>query len=291
VFEARKNLDVCFTNFKNGNIKHFELSFKSKKQNSWSIGIPKSAIKLVNDREIRIYTQTEMHSFRLTEQVSDINHDCNLCFDGIDYYICIPEIKQMKHSRGNWFASLDPGERKFQTLFCPDDNMYIKMGTNASRKIYLLMLKLDNLIGVSASKPSRKIKTCILSLRRKILNLQKELHNKISSYLCNNYTNIYVPKLTKNNNILKINGRTLQTKTVRQMSALGHCKFIEKLKTKAQLFTNVHVRVITEEYSSQKCLGCKLLTKTSNELYQCKHCKYTIDRDILGSTNILLMNW
>jgi transposase len=49
--------------------------------------------------------------------------------------------------------------------------------------------------------------------------------------------------------------------------------------------------VITEEYTSQKCLNCKKLTKTKDELFKCKSCNFTIDRDVLGSTNILLKNW
>ena len=75
------------------------------------------------------------------------------------------------------------------------------------------------------------------------------------------------------------------------MVVLGHCKFVEKLKTKAETFTNVNVHVITEEYTSQMCLSCRRLTKTTNETYVCDHCNFTIDRDILGSTNILLKNW
>ncbi len=72
---------------------------------------------------------------------------------------------------------------------------------------------------------------------------------------------------------------------------LRHCKFIERLKTKAEEFTNVKVYVIGEEYTSQICLNCKELTKTSGETFVCKHCGLNIDRDILGSTNILLKHW
>ena len=43
-----------------------------------------------------------------------------------------------------------------------------------------------------------------------------------------------------------------------------------------------------EEYTSQRCLNCSGLTKTASEIYVCKNCKFKIDRDILGSTNILI---
>ena len=75
------------------------------------------------------------------------------------------------------------------------------------------------------------------------------------------------------------------------MVVLGHCKFVDTLKAKANLYTNVQVHVITEEYTSQVCLNCKKRTKTSNENWICNSCNFTIDRDALGSTNILLKNW
>ena len=75
------------------------------------------------------------------------------------------------------------------------------------------------------------------------------------------------------------------------MVVLGHCKFIERLKTKAEEFTNVKIHIITEEYTSQRCLACNTFTKTNSEMFICKDCNFTIDRDILGSTNILLKNW
>ena len=51
------------------------------------------------------------------------------------------------------------------------------------------------------------------------------------------------------------------------------------------------VKVITEEFTSQKCLNCRENTKTSSEVYVCNNCNFTIDRDILGSSNILVKNW
>ena len=52
VFEAAKNAKACFTNLTNGNIKRFDLSFKSRKKEDargWSLGIAQSAIKTRGD--------------------------------------------------------------------------------------------------------------------------------------------------------------------------------------------------------------------------------------------------
>jgi len=288
-FEARKNLDVCFSNLKNGNISSFQLKYKTRKNEKWTIGIPKTAIKVQNNSKytnVGIYESSSGNRFRLTERVDKIDTDCEIHFDGLHYYICIPFSKELKTIKNkNWFCSLDPGERKFQTLFSPDADHHIKIGNRCSNKLYNRLLTLDNLISKKAPK---KI---LLKVRKKIYNLQKELHDKTSSYLCNNYENIYIPKLTKNNDIISIDKCILKTKTVRKMVVLGHCKFVEKLKTKAETFTNVKVNIITEEYTSQICLNCKKLTKTSNEIYKCKHCDFTRDRDMVGDVNILLKNW
>jgi transposase len=288
-FEAKKNLDVCFENLKQNNIKSFALKYKKSKNPKWTIGIPKSAIKLYKFNkytEIGVYEASSGNRFRLTESINEINCDCEIHFDGLYYYICIPYSHKLKTvTNKNWFCSLDPGERKFQTLFCPDENFHIKVGDKCSNKLYKRLLILDNLISTNSPK---KI---LLKVRKKIENLQKELHDKTSSYICNNFENIYIPMLTKNNDIISLSKRVLKTKIVRKMVVLGHCKFVEKLKTKAQTFTNVKVNIITEEYTSQKCLNCKQLTKTSNEIYRCKHCNFTRDRDMLGSVNILIKNW
>ena len=143
------------------------------------------------------------------------------------------------------------------------------------------------------SENSNKNNTKILKLRLKIQNLQSELHFKTSNYLCNNFKCIYVPKLTKENDIINTRLRKIHTKTVRNMVVLGHCKFVERLKTKAEEFTNVQIHVISEEFTSQQCLECRKLTKMKKgeEIHKCEFCKMEIDRDVLGSTNILLKNW
>ena len=299
VFEAHKNFKACQTNLSNGNIKRFNLRFKSKKKDTWSIGIPHASINVYNGYKSK-YSEVGFYEDRTTffrintrEKINfEIKNDSLVHFDGINYFLHIPRDKEVKKSNANgWFCALDPGVRKFQTLYSPDENEFIMFGDRASTRLYEILITMDNLISRYSRNPSNKLKLAIKKLRIKIENLQNEIHKKTINYLCNNYQNIYIPKLTKKNDIIKKKQRRLRTKTVRNMVLYGHCKFVEKLKTKAKEFTNVSVYVITEEYTSQKCLNCNKLTKTSNEIYRCNYCNYTIDRDILGSVNILLKNW
>ena len=287
VFEANKNLKSAISNMKNGHIKHFNLGYLKKKNIKWTIGIPKDAIKCY-ENEIGIYeARTTNFRIKTTETINEINNDCLIHFDGLHYYICYQKKVEKKTSNKNWFCALDPGIRKFQTLFSPDNNESIIIGDRASSKIYDKLISLDNL----TSKSGRKNEIKKRKLRMHVKNLQTELHNKTINMLCENYQNVFIPKLTKNNDIIKKSKKRIKTKEVRKMVLLGHCKFVERLKTKASTYKNVLIHEISEEYTSQICLRCDNKTKTKKEVYKCKFCGYSIDRDILGSVNILLKNW
>lgn len=288
VFEASKNLKSAVSNLKNGHIKYFNLRYKLKKDLKWTIGIPKESLKIHENGDLGIYEErTTMFRIRTTEKINTIKNDCTIHFDGLHYYICIPKEVEIKtNNKYNWMCSMDPGTRKFQTIYSPDNDNYTVIGNRASTILYNNLIRLDKLLSNKNSKNKLKI----LKLRLRIQNLQSELHYKSVNYLCENYKNIYIPKLTKENDIIK-KERKINTKTVRNMVILGHCKFVERLKTKAETFKDVKVHVITEEYTSQKCFHCKKCTKTTLEIYKCKSCNFTIDRDMLGSTNILLKNW
>ena len=293
VFEAFKNKQACITNYKNGNISHFDLKYKTKKNKKWTISVPKSSLKLHDSNSVGIYEGiTTNFRVRTCEKINRIDKDCTIHFDGLDYFLCVPEEKARNNKTiPNFFAALDPGVRKFQTLYCPDENHFIKIGDRASERINKLLLSLDNLVSRRDKSKTKAYDKTILKLRVKIQNLQGEMHYKTANFLCNNYSNILIPKLTKNNDILSKTKRRLTTKTVRKMVVLGHCKFVERLITKAEEFSNVQVNIVTEEYTSQTCLRCCKRTKLSSELFKCNYCSFELDRDFLGSKNILLKNW
>ena len=291
VFEAKKNLKVAFTNLSNGNIKKFTLGYKCKKTPSWSFKISKDSLK-VNDKSIGIYEMSSGMRIRTTERIDVINHDSEIYYDGENYYIVIPYEKSIKINEcKSWFCASDPGIRKFQTIYSPDDDEHILIGNRSSTKMYKNLLYLDFLTSKKCKMKNRKKLTLIKKLRMKIHNLQRELHYKLANFMCNNYENIYISKLTKGNDIIKKKNRCINKSIVRNMVVLGHCKFIERLKTKAEEYKNTKVNVVTEEYTSQECLFCRMRTKTKSEIYKCKHCGYKLDRDILGSVNILLKHW
>jgi len=286
VFEAYKNWKTNIEEVKAGTKKFFNLRFKTRKMPKWTFNVEHANIttrKAFGKTEFSLYEES---GFIKTNESFEITKDSSIHFDGRHYYILVPDIRPIKCSQAeNFCVSLDPGIRKFQSCYSPGPTEHIKVfGKKASTKIYELLLMIDNAV----STKNKKLET---KLRIRVKNLQQELHDKISRFLCENYNTIYIPRLTRDNDIIKKKNRKLRTKTVRNMVLLGHCKFIEKLKIKASEYSNVRVIIVTEEYTSQTCLKCHLRTKTSNELFKCKHCGFEIDRDILGSINILLKEW
>lgn len=284
VFEAHKNWETNVKLVIKGQKRFFNMSFKSKRDLKWTINIENANIKTRKDAfgktEFSLYKKQS--GFIKTTEDFEINHDCSIHFDGKYYYLLVPYEKPVKESKAeNFHVALDPGQRKFQVAYSPCGGIHV-IGKNASEKIYKLLLLIDSCV-------SKKDKKLEIKLRRRVSNLQKELHDKTSRFLCENYKNIYIPKLTKNNDIIK--NKRLRSKTIRQMVVLGHCKFVEKLKTKAKDYNNIKIHEITEEYTSQTCLKCHNRTKTQKEIYKCRACGFKIDRDVLGSRNILLKSW
>ena len=200
VFESYKNLQSAISNLKNGHIRYFNLRYKSKKLLKWTIGVPKESIKVYQNGDLGIYEErTTNFRLRTTEKIKEIKNDCTIHFNGLHYYICVPKAIEMKNNnKSNWMCSLDPGIRKFQTIYSPDNDNYITIGEKASRVLYVNLLSLDKLLSKKNSKNILKIK----KLRLRIQYLQDELHYKSINFLCTNYKNIYIPKLTKENDIM-----------------------------------------------------------------------------------------
>jgi transposase len=275
VFQAYSAWKTCLSNLKAGNIKYFDLKYKKKKNIKWTMNIDRSNLTRYPNG-VSLYSGS---GIMRTNEDFEINNDCKIHFDGKYYFILVPREIEIKYNKNqvDLTCALDPGKRKFHTIYSEEQETFF-IGIHASNKIQELMLKLDK----------AKHQKTELKLRRKIKNLQTEMHNKTSRFLCENYNNIVISRLSKNNDIFKKKNRKLSKKTVRQMVVLGHSIFLEKLKAKAEEYHNVQVNEITEEYTSQICPRCNKCTKTDNEQFICKHCNFCTDRDILGSRNIFL---
>jgi len=293
VFEAHTRVITGIKQIKNKTIKFFKMSFKDKKfqkENGWCIDIPKQSIKKVNDTTVILYPRiTNNSKVQLTESFSgNIESDCKLQFDGVDYFIIIPfKVTKSNIPDRNRMISLDPGVRTF--LSGVDTDKRVEIGDKANEKMYPLLKKLDRYIGRSKTatkKCQTKFKKRIKQLRKRIKNLQQELHKKTSSWLCKNYTNIIIPDF-QSLEMSKKQGRKIKTKTVRQMSVLGHKMFLQRLKTKA-IETNTNVIIVEESYTSKTCAYCEFVKSGifTSKVFKCESCGVKMDRDTNGSINI-----
>jgi hypothetical protein len=150
VFEAHSNVKTNITNIKNRHIKYFSTPFRSRRKVGWSIGVSKDSVKCYG-RSIGVYEMSSGMRFKTTEDINSVEHDCKLHFDGVNYYLLVQKQIELKTNTKHWFASLDPGIRKFQTVFSPDADEHLFIGNRDSEKIYKELLKLDKAISNGAS--------------------------------------------------------------------------------------------------------------------------------------------
>lgn len=282
-----KAYKTAMSNLKNNNINKFNLQYRTKKKES-SITIPHSAIKIQN-KNIFIYKTYTKTGIKLSNDKAlkniEIKHDCRLKNENGKLFLYIPiKAKLNTQIAPNEMCALDPGTRKFQTIYSEENTIKIEI---RKEKIKKLQEKLDlfqslrsrNLIKKSHyNKRRNKIQT-------KFKNLVDELHYQTISYLTNTFKTIFIPEF-ESQELIKINK---SKKFRRDLLSLRHYIFKERLKTKSKLKEGCCVIVCTEEYTSKTCGRCGCIVNIgSNEIFNCNNCNLIVDRDINGSRNILI---
>ena len=137
------------------------------------------------------------------------------------------------------------------------------------------------------NKPSKKVKKNIQGSSSS--NGSSSSDNTASSSSSNKNTT--APSL--NGSSSGSSGRVIGRKTVRQMLALSHYKFKQRLKTIAAS-KNCTVHIVTEEYTSKGCGRCgKIHEKLGGQKwFTCPYesCGFSVPRDLNGARNIFLKN-
>jgi transposase len=320
------NAKSCFTNYRNGNIKHFTMK---KKARCKCICIPK---KSINSNGFFTRKLKKIDNFNKIIDVNNIKSDTKLVYDYDEdkFYLFVPQyfdINKLKHP--NEIVALDPGEKIFMSYYSLKNYGFI--GNDIRKPI----LKIEKRIrkyqrGLSNKKNKNKknlknkksLKLKIRQCYKKIKNIVKELHNQTSLYLCKNYKRIIIPpfetqKMVKNekkevmkkikgelNEIKKEKKRKLFKKNIKKyrrksrlngrvkfvLLQLSHYKFRQHLLHKCKEY-GCHLAVETEEYTSKCCGNCGILGDNyNNRIKKCVNCNSQIHRDINGARNILLKN-
>lgn len=301
ICDAKSNLKACFTNKKNKNIKKFRAPFRTKKNEAlrgWSYSLEKNNISKKADKlfifktilgEMKYYGTKQLHKI-----IPDMRPgmDCKLQKTMFgEYFLVVPYTRIPKAEKKTCVnpVAIDPGVRKYLTTYAPNSKESFMFGNRWATPISSLCIQLDKLYSRQTKekdkKEKKKIKCTILTLRKRIHNLKKELRDQCASFISKRYDLVMLPKLEAGKLCIKAN-RKLTVKTVRSFLNAGHCKFFDTLKEKCWENGSkfLHVR---EEYTSQTCPCCGNLNKC-NEVFKCKNCFFKHDRDIIGAFNILL---
>lgn len=288
---AVKDMTIAFkaaiTNLKKGNITHFNLGFRSKKKES-SIEIPKTAIKFKSNK-LFIYSTFIKDGIKLSKDKSlkklKIDHDCRLQNENGRWYIYIPIKSNIEYDIPEFSAcALDPGIRKFQTVY--SENMSMKIGVNKD-----LLRELQRKLDTFQSLRSRKLikKSHYNRRRTKIMHrfssLIDDMQFQTVSYLTKTFKTIFLPTF-ESQEIVKKN----KIKVVRRdLLNLRHYRFKQRLLDKCNRKRYCVTRICTEEYTTKTCGLCGNLTCIGNrEIFKCDHCHFEIDRDDNASRNIFI---
>ena len=297
VFEAAKNIKAALTNLKRKNIKKFKMGFKSKRNNTWSITIPSSALKTFDnnhfgDKYVRIYPKSnKCPIIRTTEPINErmLQHDSLLHFDGLDYFLCLPDEKSIKpSSQKDDVIALDPGIRTFMTGYSPNGTI-CKLGEGASTRLLRLLLKVDKIDSLK-TKVNKSCRRNLIRKRQRIINkvknLTNEMHHKISLYLVRNFKTIIIPDFAPKQ-ISNKRTRNISSRSVRQMLTLGHGKFKTILSAKAEEY-GANLLWTNEAFTTKTC-GCCGTTNDSikaKKVWKCEECNQLHDRDGNAARNI-----
>ena len=192
--------------------------------------------------------------------------------------------KAVPSDRYDWCA-IDPGVRSLYTVYSPAPGIAYKIGDKDISRIYRLLIHVDKLC-------NSKSKTKVLAkhrLIRRIKNLVKEVHNKTTLFLLQNFRNIILPSFDVSQ-MVKKNARKIKKNTVRKMLTWSHYKLKQSIIENSPRFgCNVYIR--SEEYTTKTCGNCLELRNIGGaKTYRCIHCKAVLDRDLNGARNVFMKN-
>jgi len=287
------SLNSAISNYKNGNVKHFEMKFMSKKKQTDYLHFEDKSFPSFIRKIKSNYWFTNSNGRRDRISFSDITtieKGIEIIYekDTGRYFLHYPVDRnwfpeedrrnesQVKFiSKGDRIISLDPGVRKFLVGYDPRGES-IFIGEDAHVELTELLVEIDKM-EISKDKSI---------LWRKVKNLVSELHWKTISFLVENYDIILLPDFRVSQ---MIKGKKLARITKRLMQMFSFYSFKEKLKYKCSMY-NKKLIIVDESYTSCTCGRCGNIKRTKLEIYSCNECGLVIDRDATGSRNIFIKN-
>lgn len=227
--------------------------------------------------------------FRHQERIKDIdkNSICQIQKDLNKYYLLIhneTEVEEFNDRQG--IAALDPGIRKFQTLY-DDYGRVVQFGNeNFQKRIKKKFNKIDKLNQLKENanhKTKYNMKKKIAKNHQSVRGIVNDLHNQVASYLTKSYNVVFLP--TFDTRQMK---KDLPSSVNRMIDVFSHYRFKMKLLEMAKR-RNSQVFIVDEFKTSKTCGNCGGENNIGClEHWQCEICKFHHERDINSARNIML---
>ena len=279
--DLAKAYKTAFANLKRGNISKFNVAYRSKRKDS-SIVIPKTSVKF-NSTKLTIFARYNLGPIRVGKDRSlsglKINYDCRLGRTRGLWYLYVPQFKKTVKSKGKFDCALDPGIRKFQTLYSEKEVVKVVPNKELRQRLYSRKDLLQSL------KRCNSRKRGINRINTKITNLTDDMHWKFIHYMKQRYSTVHIPVFESQKLGIKNRRRGFN----RIMFDMKHYQFRTRLIDSFKLTENAGAIECTEEYTSKTCTRCGYLNNVgSSEVYDCENCWLNIDRDVNGARNIYI---
>jgi hypothetical protein len=282
-----------------------KINFK-RKRDEQCVAISKSTVTLKDNRHIKIYPKYFKKSIMFAVRTHKDKKFKQLLNDGIKhdikfirtktnkFYFAIPyDVPIKKTIKEYKFGSADPGVKTFLTTYNTTGECR-SFGERADEKIQFLHKRIDKLKSaipffkeLNLKQETKTLHKNILILEDKIKNKVIDLHYNTIQYLIK-YEKFYLPKFNS-----KEMGEQKSTykSTKRNMNALSHYKFSQRLISKAEeVCSDVS---ISDEYRTTMTCGKCLIKNYKvglSRIFYCtsKTCRYETGRDINAARNNVL---
>ena len=266
----------AFTNFRNRNIKHFNIRYIKQSKNTHIMDIEKSFFNKTTFCP-RFLGKKMLNKSNF--DYSEITKDCKLHYSKLNnqFTLLIPiEMEKKSKEHNNSFISIDPGVRTFLTGMSNDK--HYEICTNGYNELKKYLNKVDN---VKGNKNKDK-------WRYKLRNKVTDLHWKSINFLMNeNKSTIVIGNWSTKNCIS--NKGSLNKMLKRVCSSLRYFDFLNKLVYKSN-YHNISLKIQNESYTSKLCSCCGTLNNNlgSKKVFNCVNCKMVYGRDMNACRNILI---
>lgn len=302
------NMKSALSNKRNGNIKKFELSYRTKKDKKYMLLFEDNHIP-ADIRKIKGYYKCGRKKIPIEKIWKNIKiRCCIMTHDRMQkrYYIHLPVDYDFNPRTllgntesqstpdkvvGDKVISLDAGVRTFMTGYSPNGEI-IELGKDMIAKIQTYYDRIDTTQKKLDKKPNKKRKQYYrrrkITLYKHIINLVTNFQWQIINFLTNRYKVILLSDF-KAQQILK--RHKLCKKTQRLLSILSFYKFKERLLYKCKN-KGVYLSLVDESYTSKTCSRCGWINNKlgGNKVYVCERCNLEIDRDWNAGRGILVKN-